>query len=140
MLDFFQGTLADEGDGIDNDKDGTTDEPGEEITMSRFVYYINVNNVPNGNPFTGDDYYEYLSGSWADGQPITYGGDGRGGGTGATTTPCEYMFPDNTDQKFSTPWTMVTANIQPDDMRWLQSAGIFTLKPGAVNYITTGVT
>ncbi len=138
-IDFFQGPLADVGDGVDNDRDGTTDEPGEEITMSRFVYYINVNNVPNGNPFTGDDYYEYLSGSWADGQPITYGGDGRGAGTGATTTPCEYMFPDNTDPKFATPWTMVTANIQPDDMRWLQSAGIFTLQPGAVNYITTGV-
>lgn len=24
-------------------------------------------------------------------------------------------------------------------MRWLQSAGTFTLQPGAVNYITTGV-
>ncbi|MFN8153796.1 MAG: hypothetical protein U0Y08_05855 [Bacteroidia bacterium] len=138
-IDFFQGPLADAGDGVDNDKDGAVDEPGEEITMSRFVYYINVNNVPNGNPFTGDDYYEYLSGSWCDGQPITYGGDGRGGGSGATTTPCEYMFPDNTDPNFSTPWTMVTANIQPDDMRFLQSAGTFTLQPGAVNYITTGV-
>jgi hypothetical protein len=48
-------------------------------------------------------------------------------GTGATTTPCEYMFPGTTDPKFSTPWTMVTASIQPTDMRWLQSAGIFTL-------------
>jgi hypothetical protein len=25
-----------------------------------------------------DDYYEYLSGSWLDGQIITYGGNGRG--------------------------------------------------------------
>ena len=138
-IDFFQGPLADEFDGVDNDKDGVVDELGEEINMTRFVYYENVNNVPNGNPFTGDDYYEYLSGSWLDGQIITYGGNGRGSGTGATTTPCEYMFPDNTDPNFSTPWTMVTASIQPTDMRWLQSAGIFTLKPGAVNYITTGV-
>lgn len=138
-IDFFQGPLADPSDGVDNDKDGTTDEPGEEIIMSRFVYYVNVNSVPNGNPSTADDYYEYLSGSWGDGQIITYGGDGRGGGVGPTTTPCDYMFPDNTDPNFSTPWTMVTAGIQPDDMRWLQSAGTFTLKPGAVNYITTGV-
>lgn len=138
-IDFFQGPLADLNDGIDNNKDGRTDEPGEQITMSRFVYYENVNNVPNGNPAVTDDYYEYLSGSWLDGNPITYGGNGKGTGPGATTTPCEYMFPGTSDPKFSTPWTMVTANIQPTDMRWLQSAGIFTLQPGAVNYITTGV-
>jgi hypothetical protein len=138
-IDFFQGPLADPGDGVDNNKDGRTDEPGEQITMSRFVYYENVNNVPNGNPAVTDDYYEYLSGSWLDGAPITYGGNGKGIGGGATTTPCEYMFPGTTDPKFSTPWTMVTAGIQPTDMRWLQSAGIFTLQPGAVNYITTGV-
>lgn len=47
-----------------------------------------------------DDYYQYLSGSWLDGQIITYGGDGRGAGTGATTTPCEYMFPGTTVAKF----------------------------------------
>jgi len=138
-IDFFQGPLADPNDGIDNNKDGVIDEPGEQIIMSRFVYYVNVNNTPNGNPSTTDDYYEYLSGSWLDGLPITYGGDGRGGGSGATGTPCSYMFPDNTDPNFATPWTMVTANLQPDDMRWLQSAGTFTLRPGAVNYITTGM-
>lgn len=138
-IDFFQGPLADLNDSIDNNRDGRVDEPGEQISMSRFVYYENVNNVPNGNPAVTDDYYEYLSGSWLDGQVITYGGGGRGTGPGATTTPCEFMFPGTTDPNFSTPWTMVTANIQPADMRWLQSAGTFTLQPGAVNYITTGV-
>lgn len=138
-IDFFQGPLADPFDGIDNNKDGTIDEPGEQIIMSRFVYYANVNNQPTGNPDAIDDYYEYLSGSWLDGATITYGGDGRGNGPGATATPCEYMFPGTTDPKFSTEWTMVTGGIQPTDMRFLQSAGIFTLLPGAVNYITTGV-
>lgn len=138
-IDFFQGPLADPGDGIDNNRDGRIDEIGEQIIMSRFVYYENTSGVPNGNPLVTDDYYEYLSGSWLDGQTITYGGNGRGTGTGATTTPCEFMFPGNTDPRFSTPWTMVTAGIQPTDMRWLQSAGTFTLQPGAVNYITTGV-
>jgi hypothetical protein len=138
-IDFFQGPLADPGDGIDNNRDGQVDEPGEQISMSRFIYYENTNNIPTGNPAVTDDYYEYLSGSWLDGQIITYGGSGRGTGPGATTTPCEYMFPGTTDPNFSTPWTMVTANIQPTDMRWLQSAGTFTLQPGAVNYITTGV-
>jgi len=138
-IDFFQGPLADLNDGVDNNRDGRVDEPGEQITMSRFVYYENTSGVPNGNPQVTDDYYEYLSGSWLDGQTITYGGNGRGSGTGATTTPCNYMFPGTTDPSFSTPWTMVTASIQPTDMRFLQSAGTFTLQPGAVNYITTGV-
>ncbi|MBL7923498.1 MAG: hypothetical protein JNL88_04800 [Bacteroidia bacterium] len=138
-IDFFQGPLADPLDGKDNNRDGRVDEPGEQITMSRFVYYSNTNGIPTGNPAVTDDYYEYLSGSWLDGQIITYGGSGRGSGPGATTTPCEFMFPGNTDPNFATPWTMVTANIQPEDMRWLQSAGTFTLQPGAVNYITTGV-
>ncbi|MBK9638175.1 MAG: hypothetical protein IPO63_10300 [Bacteroidetes bacterium] len=138
-IDFFQGPLADTADGIDNNRDGQLDEPGEQITMSRFVYYTNTNGAANGNPDVSDDYYQYLSGSWLDGQTVTYGGDGRGAGTGATTTPCEFMFPGTTDPNFATPWTMVTASLLPTDMRWLQSAGIFTLQPGAVNYITTGV-
>jgi hypothetical protein len=135
-IDFFQGPLADVGDGLDNDKDGVTDEPGEQIIMSKFVYYENVNNVPNGNPATTDDYYEYLSGFWADGQQITFGGSGRD----VAAPPTNYMFSNGTDPDFSGQiWTMVTAGIQPNDMRWLQSAGTFTLAPGAVNYITTGV-
>ncbi|MFN0187358.1 MAG: hypothetical protein ACKVQV_01515 [Bacteroidia bacterium] len=138
-IDFFQGPIADLNDSIDNNRDGQVDEPGEQISMSRFIYYINTNGVPNGNPDVTDDYYEYLSGSWTDGQLVTYGGDGRGAGPGATTTPADFMFPGTSDPKFSTPWTMVTADIQPADMRWLQSAGTFTLQPGAVNYITTGV-
>ena len=35
----FQGPLADPNDGIDNDRDGTVDEYGEQIIMSKFVYY-----------------------------------------------------------------------------------------------------
>lgn len=136
-IDFFQGPLADAGDGKDNDRDGVIDEPGEQIIMSGFLYYINVNNVPNGNPFTTDDYYEYMSMYWANGQQVTYGGDGFQLGN----PPTNFMFSDGTDPAFpgGTPWNMVTAGIQPDDMRWLQSAGEFTLAPGAVNYVTTGV-
>jgi len=138
-IDFFQGPKADPGDGIDNNRDGQIDEDGEQITMSRFVYYENTFDPINGNPTALDDYYQYLSGSWMNGSPITYGGNGRGTGPGATTVPCDFMFPGTTDPGFSTPWTMVTANIQPTDMRFLQSAGDFTLQPGATNYITTGV-
>ena len=137
-VDFFQGPLADPGDGIDNDRDNIIDEAGEQIIMSKFVYYNNDFTV-TGNPESGTDIYNYLRGIWKDNVPMTYGGDGHGGGNGSTTELCNYMFPGTTDTSFAQEWTEVTAGNIPADRRFLQSAGAFTLEPGAVNTITTGV-
>ena len=138
-VDFFQGPLADAGDGIDNDRDGTVDEYGEQIIMSKFVYYNNDFTVI-GNPSEGSHFYNYLRGIWKDNVPMTYGGDGHGGGSGATTTLCNFMFPGVSDDAFpGQEWTEQTAGNVPADRRFLQSAGPFTLEPGAVNEITTGV-
>ncbi len=152
-VDFFQGPIADVGDGIDNDRDGCTDctyyidanhdttiVPDdvlpELIIMSKFVYYNNVNGTPNGNPNGFTDIYNYLQGIWLDGLPITYGGDGRN----PANPNCNFMFPGTTDPSFpGQNWTEVTAGNTPEDRRFLQTAGPFDLKPGAVNYITTGV-
>jgi len=155
-VDFFQGPLADVGDGLDNDKDGCVDctylvdsASGnsvpvsdaiiqEQIIMSKFVYYNNFNNTPDGNPNGFTDFYNYLSGIWLDGVPLTYGENGRNPGNPL----CNYMFPDDTDSALNAsngPWTEQTAGNLPEDRRFLQSAGTFTLQPGAVNYVTTGV-
>ena len=136
-VDFFRGPLADSGDGIDNDRDGTIDEPGEQIIMSKFVYYNN-DFSDFGNPENATHYYGYLKGIWKNGQPMTYGGTGWE----ASNPECNFMFPDDTDPDFSPlygSWTEITAGNDPADRRFLQSAGPFTLEPGAVNYITTGV-
>lgn len=152
-IDFFQGPLSDLNDGIDNDKDGcidctfldsagmTVNVPDEllpeQIIMSKFVYYVNTNSVPNGNPDGFADFYNYLRGIWLDNVPITYGEDGRN-----TSKPvCNYMFPGSTDPDlFPTEgeWTEAQASNLPGDRRFIQSAGKFTLLPGAVNYVTTG--
>ena len=138
-VDFFQGPLADENDGIDNDRDGDIDEPGEQIIMSKFVYYNNDFTV-RGNPENGTHIYNYLRGIWKDNVPMTYGGDGKGSGPGATNELCNFMFPGVSDPDFpNQEWSEVTANNLPADRRFLQSAGPFTLEPGAVNTITTGV-
>ena len=138
-VDFFQGPLADENDGLDNDRDGIFDEPGEQIIMSKFVYYNNDFTV-RGNPESGTHIYNYLRGIWKDNVPMTYGGDGKGSGPGATTDLCNFMFPGVSDPMFpGQEWTEVTAGNTPADRRFLQSAGPFTLEPGAVNTITTGV-
>lgn len=124
---ILRGPLADPGDGIDNNKDGIIDEPGECNMMSHFLSYENVNNSPFGNPEACDDYYQYLNGIWLDGLPISYGGDGRTPGNPTSN----YMFPGTTDPAFpSQNWTMAGAGIPASDMRFTISSGTFTLGPG----------
>jgi hypothetical protein len=133
-IDFFRGPIADANDGVDNDLDGEFDEVGEQIIMSKFVYYNN-NFEMNGNPIFAIEYYNYLKGIWIDDLPMTYGGDGRN----PSNPNCNYMFPGTTDPNFSEEWTEQIAGNFPGDRRFIQSAGPFTLEPGALNQITTGV-
>ncbi len=132
-VDFFEGPLADPNDGIDNDKDGTVDEPGEQIIMSKFVYYNNDVASDQGDPTEAQHFYNYLRGMWKNGDCLRYGGDGFN-----EPTPCtNYMFP--SDPRDPGGWSEVTAGNTPADRRFLQSAGPFTLQPGAVNETTIGV-
>lgn len=134
-VDFFQGPLADANDGVDNDKDGTTDEEGEEIIMSKFVYYNNDFSL-NGNPTEGIHYYYYLVGKFKNGQKMRFGGNAFNNVW--ENRPVNYMFPDD-PRKPRPAWSEVSAGNTPGDRRFIQSAGPFTLKPGAVNFITVGV-
>lgn len=135
--DFFKGPIADANDKIDNDQDGITDELGETIQMSRFTYYNNnYGAFPNQttNPNTGSpiQYYNYMTGFWKDGSPFTYGGNAYGG-----SAPATFVY--DGDPVANTGWTERGAGNPPGDRRFLQSAGPFTLKPGAVNEITFGM-
>ncbi|MBI3510486.1 MAG: T9SS type A sorting domain-containing protein [Bacteroidetes bacterium] len=139
-IDFVQGPLADANDHIDNDRDSLVDEPGERIEMSMFKYYDNDFSIV-GNPETGLQYYYFMQGLWKDGSPQTYGGNGAGG-----TTPCSFMFPDNTDpygwgtNGIPEPaWSEVTVGNTPFDRRFLESAGPFSMQPGQVQTVTIAV-
>jgi hypothetical protein len=148
-IDFFRGPVADANDGRDNDRNGQTDEACEQNIMSGFLYYDNKNGVPFGNPTGATHFYNYLKMKWGDGNPVTYGGNGYNTGGPA----CHFMYPGNPSSDLhdwgtggnitTTPtlpgWDEVTANNTPADRRMLESAGPFTLMPGAVNVITTGV-
>ena len=158
-VDFFQGPYMDP-DGVDNPKLDPSGHPtvtsingvnfgngiidDERYGMRRFVYYNNDNNPVNGEPGKAMDYYRYLRGIWKDGRDMTYGGNGITLGA----TKCDFMFPDNTDPLFlgtggihvpGALWTEQSANNAPGDRRFMQSAGPFTLRPGAVNYVTVGI-
>ena len=116
----------------------------ERFGMRRFVYYDNSSNAISGEPGKATDYYNYLRGYWKNGQRMKYGGNGIS--TNTTDFDCDFMFPGDSDPLFwgtngnaVDNWTEVTAGNSPDDRRFMQSAGPFTLKPGALNYITVGI-
>lgn len=160
-VDFFEGPYQDD-DGIDNAfgigtnealngigyGDGVIDN--ERFGMRRFLYYSNTTNGANPSqtdPIASEDYYSYLRGYWKDGSPFYYGGSGHISDAEANPAlPCSFIFPGDTDPlgwgtggNPQAPWTEVTSNNTPNDRRFVESAGPFILKPGAVNNITVGV-
>ncbi len=159
-VDFFEGPYQDN-DSIDNAfgigpgealngigyGDGIVDN--ERYGMRRFLYYSNVGagNINQTDPISAADYYNYLRGFWKDGTPFYYGGSGHISDPQADpNVECDFMFPGDTDPLGwgtdgvpQATWTEQTANNPPYDRRFVQSAGPFILKPGAVNNITVGV-
>ena len=127
------------GDGIiDNERYG----------MRRFVYHNNGGASYMNDPRYAPEYYLLLRGIWLDGVKMRYGANAHPS-TGALGPDCDFMFPGNSDlcdwgTGFQPPvgdkyWTEETANNNPSDRRIMQSAGPFTLRPGACNYITVGI-
>ncbi|MDF2448947.1 MAG: hypothetical protein K0R26_1451 [Bacteroidota bacterium] len=135
--DFFQGPLADANNGVDDDNDGSLDEPGEQMGMTKFLYFNNsFAGVPiqTTDPQNATQYYQYMTGYWRDGTPFTCGGNGYGG-----SIPTDFVYPAATYTNGpcgATPWSESGV---AGDRRFMQSSGPFTLLPGAVNYITVGL-
>ncbi len=128
---FLSGPRADVNDGIDNDRNGVTDEPDEKLAISHFMYYNNDFSA-TGNPQTAPDYYDYLKSIWIDGTHATYGQDGHQPGN----PECHFMFPDTTDPLHpNDPWTEEIAGTTPGDRRALGAWGRFINLPGAVNCV-----
>jgi len=137
------------GNGIIND---------ERFGMRRFVYHNNSGAFATSGPVNAPQYYTYLRGIWKDNTKMLYGGTGHISGTGTVGPECDFMFPFDSDPcNWGTQglppnggfnqngfyWSEETGDNggpnDPSDRRFMQSAGPFTLKPGAVNYITVGI-
>ena len=125
----------------------------ERFGMRRFLYHNNTGDHL-GDPHNAAETYNLLRGYWKDGNRMQYGGNAYPGAEGTVGPDCDFMFPGDTDPcNWGTAgippgdgfnvngkyWTEETAGNQPNDRRFMQSAGPFTLQPGAVNYITFGV-
>ncbi len=166
-IDFFEGPYMDN-DGMDNPLttdiavalaqngipyegiglgygDGIIDN--ERYGMRKFVYYSSTGANYLTDPQVALDYYRYMTGKWKDGSAMVFGGNGHNADPNATGILADYMFPGNSDPLNwgtkgvdpSIMWTEQSVGNQPGDRRLFQSAGPFTLEPGAVNDLTVGV-
>lgn len=142
-IDYFRGPLSPKKFG----PDGTLIDlpPGDqsspdtlvELGMSSFIYYNNGGigqpNVGTTDPDIDVEYYNYLSGFWRDGLPITVGGSGYNPGSTDTTKFVLSGAPSDQSR-----WSMCTAGLPFGDRRTIQASGPFTLKPQAINELIIG--
>ena len=115
---------------------GPLDELGKEIGMSSFTYINNAGVDPTPPPGTTDpnnaqEYFNYLTGSWRDGNPFTFGDDAYQDGD-----PIKFAFPDAPN---SNGWSMCSGNLPAGDRRTVQASGPFRLDPGAINELIIGI-
>ena len=142
-IDYFRGPLSPKIFGPNGElldlKPGQQQSPDTliELGMSSFIYY---NNGGIGQPNSGTtdpgidfEYYNYLSGFWRDGLPITVGGSGYNPGSQDTT---KFVLPGTPDD--NSDWSMCTAGLPFGDRRTIQASGPFTLKPQAINELIVG--
>jgi hypothetical protein len=145
-----QTQLCDESINGVNFGNGIVDD--ERFGMRRFVYHDNGTGN-NCDPDDAAETYLMLRGIWKDGNKMQYGGNAYSG-SDVVGPACDFMFPGDTDPcnwgtggvvpnggytQNGKYWTEEQCGNTPNDRRFMQSAGPFTLKAGAVNYITFGV-
>ncbi|MBK6551239.1 MAG: T9SS C-terminal target domain-containing protein [Flavobacteriales bacterium] len=120
--------------------DGFADN--ERFGMRAFLYWNRDGPFATSDPGAQGHFYNYLRGIWKNGLPMTWGGSGYNESPAAIQT--RYMFPWSSDPvgwgTNCVPQPDWRESLQaPQDRRFVQSAGPFTLEPGAYNNITLGV-
>lgn len=112
-------------DGIDNNHNGLVDEQNERMGLSSFMCYENINFSPVGNPNTLDDFFEYMTAKWLDGQSLTYGSTGRSSGAPITN----FMFPGLSNTSFATTWKMDNSVGSGSDYKAIGTVGPLVFAP-----------
>jgi len=143
-VDYFRGPLGPKvfraDGGLRNPNLGETPDTIVELGMSSFTYY-NRAGGPGGwpeamtDPLSGPEFYNYISGSWRDGTPFTFGGSGYNPGS-PDADPIKFAFPADPDD--ANGWSMCTAGLALGDRRTVQASGPFRLDPGSVNELIIG--
>ena len=121
--------------------DGVPDN--ERFGMRAFLYFSREATSCCNDPALAVHYYNYLRSIWKDGTPMTHGGPDGYEPNDPNAVPTFYMFPGDsdplgwgTDCQPQGAWS--ESDLANPDRRFVQSAGPFTLEPGAYNNITVG--
>lgn len=119
-------------DGIDNDFDGTIDEPNEEMGMTKFTYFNQ-----NTDPSNCTEYRNYMTGFWKDNTPFTCGGNAYGG-----PISTNWVYSGDPNGGLSTDpnntcgnWTETTAGNIASDRRFIVGTGPFTFAPNQMQEV-----
>ncbi|MCF8465369.1 MAG: T9SS type A sorting domain-containing protein [Flavobacteriales bacterium] len=141
-IGILEGPLADAGDGVDNNRNGTVDEVGEHLGMSKFL----LGNVDVTSPigidfFLAPHVYLALQGIWLTDVPICYGGNGHPN-TGCNGIQADFVFPGDSDPLgYGTggipqlPWSEQTEGNIPFDRRFIISSGPFSFDAGETDFL-----
>ena len=122
--------------------DGVIDN--ERFGMRAFIYFNREGNPNLTDPANATHFYNYLRSIWKNNRPQSFGGIGYSEDDNATRA--FYMYPWSTDPVGwgtncvpQADWRETEPTPAQPDRRFVQSAGPFTLEPGAYNNITVGV-
>lgn len=162
FADYFDGLDNDRDGCVDGVRDGLgnciAENPAlginERIIMSHFMYYNNTQDL-QGNPTNATEFYQYMRARWRNNNPLVVetpcgpgcNTNGDGFTTDGSGTETRYAYPGvtfDTTGAFAptSPWPNGGWYESPSnrqDKRGLHSAGPFSLAPGALNFVTTGV-
>jgi hypothetical protein len=144
-FNWLGGPLADVNDGIDNNWDGQIDEIGERHRLD-FAFKM-VNNAPASqtDPHVAIHFYNYMSGKWRDGTPLTYGGSGYYPNN-PDPVNAKMTFPGDSDPLWlntggieMTTWSEISEGNPPGDRRAYISSGPFSFNSGDEKVFTMAI-
>ncbi|MFN0033561.1 MAG: T9SS type A sorting domain-containing protein, partial [Saprospiraceae bacterium] len=116
--------------------------PAQSVTflnhpLDKFVAYNNSGSgIPAGTtgPIAPAEYYNYLTGSWRDGTPLTYGGSGYNPANPGAA-PVSHSFPEPPNDPNG--WSMCTAGLPFGDRIMIGTTNLGQLLPGQIEELVT---
>jgi hypothetical protein len=93
----MRGPTADPADGVDNNRNGMIDEPGEDIAISNLVNFGLELSGPTSTVENHTQAFHAARSRWRDGEAVVFGGNGYPGSVGSTSLRSYMMYPAGSD-------------------------------------------
>ncbi len=115
--------------------------------MNYSTYFTSSSAYPYNDPGPATEYYNFMSGKWANGSDMYYGGLGYAGSSGASSTLSDYMFPGDSDPLnwstagtdmtglFPNGWDETENENPPGDRRGVLTNNSTSLDPGTFRIV-----